>query len=675
MLEDPALAGRRVKVKAVIASNTVSYNIPLQLQIECVAEEDHDCENTSVVIIEERDMPAFVDIGDTRRQNKCKEIALNAGRFTNKCALEVKEQKQVTLKRLRVRPVVQALEIQDGKVTDSYGNEYKHYDIYLLQNKVREFEPGKTVELVGMVIPDPKTQKITLIATEAKVTEDEQINLDKLKELQALLNGRTVKDMISWIVAELERYSKIIKRSNVAIATLLGAFTPLRFEFDGKPIPGWGKIAIDGDSTTAKSETVKQMINLLKAGQIVSAETASVAGLGAAATQTSNNQWFVEYGPLVLQDRKLLAVDGAHKLQAEQWAALAEAQRSGVIKLTKAAKGEAHARTRQILIMNPMGQDRRTTRTVNSFFYPVQVLTSNLDIVTIARLDLAVFVKADDVSAEDVNRVMNEAEDQRLHHLAELVKVVWQQKFDIHFDQDALDRVLSEATRLYNKFYCADIPLVSIDMKYKLARLSIACAALTCSFSNDFSLLIVKKEHVEYISKFLEDEYHSAGLDIIAEKAHNGEIDAEVATEIVSQVKDTLKDRIPVADESFCKDILVWVAEQTLFTGEQLRHKFSLAEKYELRPLLALLQNEGLVERMRGFCPTIKVIKLGKYFASFADITNIREGIPLSIIPKNAKIEGEYIYPENGKQGKHGKADKVLHQSNLFLLVEKGASS
>lgn len=70
MLEDPALAGRRVKVKAVIASNTVSYNIPLQLQIECVAEEDHDCENTSVVIIEERDMPAFVDIGDTRRQNK-----------------------------------------------------------------------------------------------------------------------------------------------------------------------------------------------------------------------------------------------------------------------------------------------------------------------------------------------------------------------------------------------------------------------------------------------------------------------------------------------------------------------------------------------------------------------------------------------------------------------------
>ena len=67
-------------------------------------------------------------------------------------------------------------------------------------------------------------------------------------------------------------------------------------------------------------------------------------------------------------------------------------------------------------------------------------------------------------------------------------------------------------------------------MKYKLARLAIACAALTCSFNNDFSLLMVKKEHVEYLSKLLESEYHSAGLDIISEKAHNGKIDGEMAT-------------------------------------------------------------------------------------------------------------------------------------------------
>jgi hypothetical protein len=167
-------------------------------------------------------------------------------------------------------------------------------------------------------------------------------------------------------------------------------------------------------------------------------------------------------------------------------------------------------------------------------------------------------------------------------------------------------------------------------MKYKLARLAIACAALTCSFNNDFSLLMVKKEYVEYVSKLLEIEYYSAGLDIISEKAHNGEIGGEMTTEIVNKVKDALKDRTLVVDDNFCRDILVWVAEQTSFTGEQLKHKFSLAEKHELRPLLALLKNEGLGEWIRGFCPTTKTIKLGKYLASFTSFVNVKKDIPLS---------------------------------------------
>ena len=663
-LEAPELTRRTIKVKAVIASNTVSYNVPLELQETCTAAtagEDHDCEGSATLIIEERDMPAFVDIVDTRRENKCSELAAKDNNFTDKCHLEVSEKKHTTLKRLRVRPIVEALEVQDGKVTDSYGNEYKHYDIYLMQNKVKEFEPGKQVELTGLVIPDPKTQKITLIARDAHVSEDEQIDMAKLRELHTMFSDRTTEDSIDWIVAEFQKFSKITKRYNVAAATLLAFFSPYRFEFDGKVIPGWSKIAIDGDSTTAKSETVKQMIRLLRAGQIVSAETASVAGLAAAATQTSSNQWFVEYGPLVLQDKKLLAIDGAHKLSAEQWASLAEAQRSGVIKLTKAAKGEAHARTRQILIMNPIGQDRRTTRTVNSFFYPVQVLTSNLDVVTIARIDLAVFVKAEDVSAEDVNREMKETEDQRLHRLSELVKLIWQQKFDFHFDQDALEQVFCEATRLYNKFRCAEIPLMSIDMKYKLARLSIACAALTCSFNDDFSVLTIKKEHVEYVSKFLETEYHSAGLDIISEKTHNGEIDSETATEIVNKVKDALKDRIPVVDDNFCRDLLVWIAEQTSsFTREQLRYKFSLADKHELRPLLALLQTEGLLEQVKGFRPTSHAIKLGKYFANLANFANVKKSI--LPIPVSSNDVGGDISHDYGKHGNDGKESPSEHE-------------
>lgn len=44
------------------------------------------------------------------------------------------------------------------------------------------------------------------------------------------------------------------------------------------------------------------------------------------------------FGFLVLLNRQLLAVDGAHKLNQSNWASLAEAERSGVVSIVKAAK-------------------------------------------------------------------------------------------------------------------------------------------------------------------------------------------------------------------------------------------------------------------------------------------------------------------------------------------------
>jgi len=53
---------------------------------------------------------------------------------------------------------------------------------------------------------------------------------------------------------------------------------------------------------------------LLKAGMLITAETASTVGLTGTATQIEKEGWFVDWGFLVLCDRKLLAIDGAHKL-------------------------------------------------------------------------------------------------------------------------------------------------------------------------------------------------------------------------------------------------------------------------------------------------------------------------------------------------------------------------
>ncbi len=65
-----------------------------------------------------------------------------------------------------------------------------------------------------------------------------------------------------------------------------------------------------------------------------------------------------------------------------------------------------------------------------------------------------------------------------------------------------------------NNFHYDHIPLISADMKWKLARLSVSMAYLTLS-TEDFTQLIVTKDHVSLVQ--VEEEYSRAGLNVLAQ--------------------------------------------------------------------------------------------------------------------------------------------------------------
>jgi len=612
-IEDPQLAGKLVKVTAVVASNTLSYNVPVKIDVKCFNEsEDHKCQKDATINLQEIDLVPFVDVTESKRQKNLQKI-VRYYYFNGSCKLKITEEKSTTLKKLKVRPIVSSLEKNDGKFLDDDGNEWKAYDVYLQQDKIQKLDAGKEIEITGRIIPDPKSQRVTLIISDTHEVDAVNYDLDRIKLLKEFFTTKSVQERVSWITKEFEKYSQIVKRRNVSVCGFLTFFSPITLEFDGKIILGWVKSTVIGDTTTGKSETIKRLITLLQGGQIISGETASVVGLGAVATQSTNQQWFLEFGPLVLQDRRLLAVDGAHQLGKESWATLAEAEREGKLRITKAAKGEGYARTRQIKIMNPLGDDLRTTRPMDSFFYSVQAIQNNLQIQSLARQDLVAFVR-DDVNPEDRNKKIQDIHDKRLEELSELLKFVWEQKYDIKFDDDATEEILSKATMLENKFKFDEIPLVTNDQKYKLAKLSTSLAALTCSFNDDFTKLVVTKEHVEYIVKFIEREYHDAGLDVLAGKSHNAKIEDETIDNIVLVIRTALKHKDPEPDDQVCKNILLWVSERNKFTKDELRAKFELARDNELQPLIGALKNEEIINNSRGgFSPTRKGIEVGKY--------------------------------------------------------------
>ena len=612
-IENPELTRKTVKVNAIIASNTISYNIPRRVLAKCrIKDNDHHCNKQYEFNIPINEKAGFVDIVDTQRFRILQQKS--QWKFKQSCDVIIEELETSTLKKLRIRPIVTILtENEEGKIVDEEGNEYKHYDIYLEQNQVQSLEAGKEIEIVGTVIPDPKSQRITLIANKVEKIEDADYNTDNIKKLREQYRKLgSVKKIIEWQTIEFEKFSKINKRYNITKAGLLTFFSPIVFEFEGKRINGWMKSIIIGDSTTGKSETMRMLLILLKSGQMITGETASVVGLTATASQSSNNQWFVEWGALPLNDRRLLVIDGAHRLTSEQWASLAETERTGIINIQKAGKGQAKARTRQIKIMNPVSEDRKSTRPMKTLYYPIQSIINTLQLQSIARQDLAIFVM-DDVKSKDRNKRNGLNHSPILNYLSDLLKLVWNQKFDIKIEEEAIDEILLKATELENKFKTEDIPLITNDQKYKLARLSVSLASLCCSFNDDFTELRVLKEHVDCVSDFIDSEYRNAGLDKVAKSNRDLQVDEDVISDIVYDIGKRLDSHIPEITQDDILKMLDWMATQTQFTKDTIMAKFHLSDKNEVRPLVSYLQIEGLIDRKNGFIPTNKLISVGKF--------------------------------------------------------------
>jgi hypothetical protein len=612
MMENPDIIGKPVIVEAVVSSTSVSYAVPAIIKAT-VKEKDQNPYITSSEFASND--PINLELVGIHVGLKNKRIER---RFRPMTVLSFEEQKFRNVYLLRVRPPVFTLEKRGEKIVDEKGFEYKSFDIYIASDKSICFQPSSLIRLEGVPFPNPRTQKTTLLAYKVEFPEETQrFDAEKLMMLKLVFEGKTAKERFDWILSNFESYSQIIGRRNLATSGFLGFFSPEWVQLSGEKHPqrGWANIEIIGDTTTAKSETVRKLISLLKAGVLITAETASTVGLTGTATQIEKEGWFVDWGFLVLQDRRLLAIDGAHKLSQSNWAVLAEAERSGVIAIAKAAKNSAYARTRQIKIANAIDQDagRYATKSISSFLYPIQSLTTILDKTSIARLDLAVFSNQYDVEPSEINKVRDGGSALELDFLSEVLRWVWSNTAKVVFTEEAFEYLLGQATELYNLFFSETIPLVTIDQKWKLARLSVAAAYLTLS-TDDFQTVTVTKEHVEIIVEFLKAEYTNAGLNILAKETRFEKLDLQDVRLLLAEITAATRNTVDIEK---VKEILRYIVLQGRFTKDDLKTQFSLSDNNELRPLLSALKNANLIKPGRGFYSEPKLIEAYKISKGF----------------------------------------------------------
>jgi len=258
-------------------------------------------------------------------------------------------------------------------------------------------------------------------------------------------------------------------------------------------------------------------------------------------------------------------------------------------------------------------QSRYATKNMSSFLYPIQALTTILDKTSIARLDLAVFSNQYDVNPEEINKIGNGEPEPELELLSEVLRWVWSHKAKVVFTQEALEHLFNEATELYNLFFSEGIPLVTIDLKWKLARLSVAVAYLTLS-TEDFQNVTVEKEHVEIIVDFLKAEYTNTGLNILAKETRFEKLDLQDVRLLLAEITAAMENAVDIEK---IKEILRYIVLQGRVTKDDLTLKFSLADKSQLRPLLSALKTANLIKAGRGFYPEAKLIEAYKISEGF----------------------------------------------------------
>lgn len=641
MIEDPDLAGKAVIVDAIVSSTSIAYLVPSE--IECHWEGKDGVFDVEISI-DEKD-PKNLEFVGCNVDMKHKRLKRAFGEGRN---IKILEKSWRTVYRVRVRPPVFTLEKRGEKIVDEKGFEYKAYDIFVTSDKAITFQPSSVIRLEGICTPNPRTQKTTLVVYKVKFPEEtSSFDIEALKCLKQAFEDKTVKERVDWILENFEDYSQIVGRRNLARTAVLCFFTPIWVRFNNEMQKGWGNIDIIGDTTTAKSETLRKMIRLLKAGMLITAETASAVGLTGATIQLEGGGWFVDWGFLVLCDRKLLAIDGAHKLPFSQWAALAEAERSGVVMIVKAGKNSAYARTRQIKISNAIDReaDKYTTKSLANFFYPCQSLGTTLDKTSIARLDLAAFADSKDVKAEEINKTFDGVYDKRLELLSEVLRWCWSGTAKVTFTEKAVKKLLDAATELHNMFFCETIPLTSIDMKWKLARTSTALAFLTLS-TEDFKELVVTEAHVEEVVRSIKDEYVRVGLNSLAQETKFEVLTIEEIDFIINTIIEATKNAL---NQETVENIFKFIVTHGRVTRDEIKTKFNISENKQLRPLLAILSSEKLTKTGKGLYPTAKLVQAHKLIlerlSRLTSISRVGEGPP----KKTEKEKNKFIRGPSGK--------------------------
>lgn len=377
--------------------------------------------------------------------------------------------------------------------------------------------PNNTVQVVGSLYPDPRAQtneflawEVSRLQTSIDAYEPDRATLRQLRRFQPGKRQRPLQKLAQ-IASELETHvTHIYGRPEMHAVMDLVFHSALSFNFGGQRISrGWLELLVVGDTRTGKSEAAEKLCDHYSAGEVVSCESASFAGIVGGAQQMGGKEWVITWGAIPINDRRLVVLDEVGGLSQGEIASMSSVRSSGVAEITKIAQERTHARTRLIWLGNPRDA------TMGHYTYGVQAIRPLIgNAEDIARFDLAMSVQSGDVDQDLINQ---ERAGGELRYPAELchalLRWVWSRTPEQIKWAPGTPNAVYTAAKAMGKRYVEDPPLVqAANVRLKIARVAVAMAARLFSTDDTFENIVVTKEHVRDAVEFMNRLYGMPGF-------------------------------------------------------------------------------------------------------------------------------------------------------------------
>jgi hypothetical protein len=469
--------------------------------------------------------------------------------------------------------------------------------------------------------PHPKDQKATLLICKAEQTADSMVNyvprdLEDLEVFQPKeWTKASLQDKLKNIYDDLVyNVTSIRQRQDMHLVIDLTFHSVLFFKFDGRIRNGWLNSLIVGDSSQGKTEASSLLKDHYGLGIRVECKNASLAGL-VGGLQQIGTRWFVSWGIIPTQDRRLVILEEVKGAPIELLGKLTDMRSSGIAEIPKIEHRKASARTRLLFISNP-----RSTKRVTAYPFGVSAITELIGgLEDVRRFDIAYIVSADEVSAEEINRknTLKEAVEHKFTSSLCRRLILWGWTLSpnqIEFSDEAVDEILRISNVACEKFTEA-IPLIDRGtVRLKLARLSAALAVRTFSYEKD--KLRIRKCHVETVWELLDEVYSKplfGYLDYSQAQKRSSVMGDR--SKIVNFIKDLrypsgFAENLMLQDEVVMQDIMDWEA----------------VEKDQAHTILSfLVRNRALHRKRNSYQKTAPFIQLLKELEGKLSEENERE--------------------------------------------------